>query len=897
MPLKLQILSEPGAQWVGWCKTRLFALTELRKKLGSFALQRSYILPGNITAQVLSSNICDIIRIWGGELAGVILHPRSGVLSLLPYMETVSTGMTAYGVIGGWKDGITLLETEYLYPLDDTDNASFIVSSDGEKDDDGNTILTGEFAGDASLYGNLYWINGDSVNLALLSWRGPPTRHFCLPSDTNIPGFSVIEGTVERQFDIVPEYSAFGTALYQAGEVLLDAPRYNWPTGGLECCLILGAMQNVAGPIYIATQSDRRNAPAGVLGPGFFLVLWKTAQEGDEEPIVDGWKLVSQVNYGRHGLPWFGNASGTEFVCGNGDRLTAEGILTYNNSGSGSYAETMIGPPDNSHWNVALEYTGETYFEFIGDVIAKVGVDASFSAAEEASVLYKEGKTYTSNLPGLFALESAEARTLDSWSVASFDVNLHYPDVNATPDFELGSLVCIDGQPMVLLEYTCGCNYHSEGYLAWLAANHLPAIEASITQDGDEVILLYWTWDSQPGVCEECPNVAQRWRYGPTPDYGFGTPELAPCGETPYYEITKCDGTILTTGNIEGYAGGGIGPLSRAFNQTTDYIINFGGIEIPIVKTRRSFSYTLESTAGEPLGPVRGIWMGNGFYGTFCDGYADSTYLSSISEDCIVEKCTLHYLDHRHGVLLYRYVRENLVINETSSEYAKFNGTWGGEFYWKIKLKNSTAIADCIEEWRLIINGVETVLSSVAYQKCVFSGTDNIGDLDAMGCGSWEPDLDVGLQIIFPQPDLESSSPSADEAHPEYYCDVLGYGFYKSGVQYSRVNYFYPDWCKALQTDPFWLAAETSRDRVVFDQFGLTVSNSYVPPEISVDPIPIGSYANHPAVGEFYQWLTRDRNGVNKVTTSPDLTALLDAALPEGMKTHDTTLYYPISLV
>jgi hypothetical protein len=365
------------------------------------------------------------------------------------------------------------------------------------------------------------------------------------------------------------------------------------------------------------------------------------------------------------------------------------------------------------------------------------------------------------------------------------------------------------------------------------------------------------------------------------------------CGTATYYEITKCDGTTLLTGDIEGTASTGAGPISRAFSQTTDYIITFAGIEIPIVRTRRAFSYTLESTLGAPLGPLRGIFSGNSFYGSFCDGFDTPVYSTIISENCAVEKCTLHYLDQRYGVLLYKYVKEDIKINKTSPEYAKFNGTWGAGYYWKIKLLGSENIATCVEEWRLIINGIEVVLSSVNYQKNVLPGTDGIGDICETG---WTFDPDVSLQIIFPQPDLNTSYPAPIDEHPEYYCDVLGYGFYKSGEQYSRVDYFYPDWCKALQNDPFWLAAETQRIGVIYDMNELTVNSNYTPPEISVDPIPVGSYAKHPTVGEVYQWLTKDRNGVNTVTTSPDLIAIIDAKLPEGLKTHDTTLIYPISL-
>jgi hypothetical protein len=364
------------------------------------------------------------------------------------------------------------------------------------------------------------------------------------------------------------------------------------------------------------------------------------------------------------------------------------------------------------------------------------------------------------------------------------------------------------------------------------------------------------------------------------------------CGGTTYYEITCCAGNTILTGNISGSAPLGTGPIvqNSAFN--SDYSINVAGVNIPIFKTTRTWASIVESSLGQPTGPLRGIYASGAVYATFCAPFDPDAYTISVSENCVIEASTLHYLDLRYGVCLYKYVKESLVFSKTasdaksttaklSSSAATFQGPYGEEIYWKMKIKNTESVIQGLEEWILITNGVQQVISSTTYTR--MSMADRI--ISSISCGNEDA---IGEILLFPAPGTYSNPVD---------CDVLSWAWYKAGVSPAGVNYFYPDWCKQMQADPFWAAAETARQGVVVDHNSLTSTTTYVPPPITVDPIPIGSYAKHPVVGEVYQWLTTTMNGVSTITTSPALTTIIDTALAAGQKTHDKTLVYPISLV
>jgi hypothetical protein len=356
----------------------------------------------------------DFVAVSGG----VILHPRSGAIQNLEYTEYTynsETGITttvysSAGVIGGWKNGTEVLNTSFIYPLVDADDASFLVFSSA------NQSFRGKFLNAVGNYGNLYWCNDkQDPDYETLSWRGTPTRHFRLPSGMELPGLSILETNVTMGLVDLPQYTTFGTKLYKSGSVLAQSPLWSWPQnqGGTEGrCLILGAARNkVDGKVYIVAQSDHYSAPATALlgtethtlvSPGIWLTLWKTGTQ------LGGWDLVSETLYERNGLPWFANYSGSEFICSNGDRLTSGGVLTQAVGTTGTYQETATtrSPPsegkfyyDLAQMSFSATFVGSDYSEHKGSVAVSSPINLAFSVASVVAATADVSHTYEGTFP------------------------------------------------------------------------------------------------------------------------------------------------------------------------------------------------------------------------------------------------------------------------------------------------------------------------------------------------------------------------------------------------------------------------------------------------------------------------------------------------------------------
>jgi len=315
---------------------------------------------------------------------GIVIHPRIGSVHLIAHMENGEWKSVIHGVSGGWKDGKTLLDTNYIYPLVDGDNASYGITAIGDEP-------KGSFLRSNGNYGNLYWWNGDSNKPVLLSWKGTPTRHFRLDSTTYINGLVEQETTSPGEFEDVVYYTSFGQNIYQNGVVFAAAPKWNWPRNGQDRCFILGAMKDSSGTVWSVMQSDRYNAPKNIyiFSDGHRIETEDTADKGSylaEHPSVtllfeksypdklgiytmlwklggpvDGWAFVAEHNTGRQGLPWFGNASGTIFAGPYGSTLDTLGSLTQQDVSFGVYTEPEEVCSDSSF---SAHYEGTAFSEF-----------------------------------------------------------------------------------------------------------------------------------------------------------------------------------------------------------------------------------------------------------------------------------------------------------------------------------------------------------------------------------------------------------------------------------------------------------------------------------------------------------------------------------------------------
>lgn len=246
----IQLLSADGAAYIGFAKQKLALITSLRKSQGQPKLSKIFQID-TFLITVVSSDWGDTIRIDGeGGVTGFICHPRSEIFP------------------GGWKEGeegIEPLDNSYVYPLEDDDGGSVVLSYDGEW----------ETSREVENYGNIDWRGLDGE---ILSWRGPPSRHFALDPTENYPGFTVFDEVVGE----IEYFTPFGPNVYQGGEILDTLP-------GAK---ILGACLRNGKLIVVASSNYRgMNNPAGGIG-GFYDEVW----EKGEDWVLLGFKQASRAS-------------------------------------------------------------------------------------------------------------------------------------------------------------------------------------------------------------------------------------------------------------------------------------------------------------------------------------------------------------------------------------------------------------------------------------------------------------------------------------------------------------------------------------------------------------------------------------------------------------------------
>jgi hypothetical protein len=265
MPLKLQILSTEGAKWQIFCEHRLVALSLHREFLNGTrtpesrvrVIRQNYELPNRVRATVISADICNIIRIEGGGIAGFIFHPCN---SLFP---------------GGFTSNGETIADAYGYPLVDDDHGSRLITGDA-----------GAWSYDANPpenYGNMDWIGEDGT---VVSWRGPASRSFPMDPLHSYPGFMIVDYVSEQTGE--SHYTPYQNIVYQGGEVLFEFPITSKVVGATNTHVIL-----------VVDYAGRTNPDNGV--GGFFTEIWQG--------------VGTRIGYrsgSRPSIPWLFNQQGNK---------------------------------------------------------------------------------------------------------------------------------------------------------------------------------------------------------------------------------------------------------------------------------------------------------------------------------------------------------------------------------------------------------------------------------------------------------------------------------------------------------------------------------------------------------------------------------------------------------
>lgn len=395
-PVKKRILHADGYKYLGFCRSKLEALEQLRDD--GDVLKKSFHLPDDLIATVICGDV-DMITIMKTPFSGFLFHPRVGDIDWMPHNYWAGMGYRTvrfpYIKGTGWDfNGDALPGTPVEYPLADDDHGTRRIER----------LSTGSrewkfFRRTPENYGNIDWkgLNtaktGEEPNNPILTWRGPRSRYFA-------------EGM---------EYPATGEAYYSAniyefGKVLVSVPVSEKPatqTGEIVPYVVLGAA--------LTTDEDGETWLVAVLKEYFFDISTGESRNGmrvaarkhshlkddlngwhDEESNPEGWRILFNVAKFPASSPFHFNSSGTESssvhewviytVTVNINTLSAEMATVAaadNITGTGHQEGTGIMTGPYSGWDGAV-YTprGEMYDPYLV---------ASWEAGNIGSCRYYQG--------------------------------------------------------------------------------------------------------------------------------------------------------------------------------------------------------------------------------------------------------------------------------------------------------------------------------------------------------------------------------------------------------------------------------------------------------------------------------------------------------------------------
>ena len=189
-------------------------------------------------------------------ISGFICHPRTAT----DVESALVKNKYCAAIRGGWENGITELTTIHVYPLYDSDNASYLLS-----------LPTFGFVNETGSYGNMVWHNADAS--ICISYKGIPTRHFINERDMLFGDFCA---------DTF--YGGYGYIIYKMGVAYVNGPQSNNEFVGIRGAAITSeAIYTICGTaVYKAFVANRvdTNIPWDSIGTVPDSPQWFFSQSG-----------------------------------------------------------------------------------------------------------------------------------------------------------------------------------------------------------------------------------------------------------------------------------------------------------------------------------------------------------------------------------------------------------------------------------------------------------------------------------------------------------------------------------------------------------------------------------------------------------------------------------------
>lgn len=333
-----------------------------------------------------------------------------------------------------------------------------------------------------------------------------------------------------------------------------------------------------------------------------------------------------------------------------------------------------------------------------------------------------------------------------------------------------------------------------------------------------------------------------------------------------------------------------------------DYHVNFFGVTVPIIKTTRSFEAIWKHEIG-PRTPADSKWDGYLCFVIVCsDANPRDTFNQSIKEDCTIEKSTLCYLDHRSEVLLYRYEKQWIKFDKTTTDQCWWKTEFDALGTGKITLEKGDVNSGRTVEWRLVIRGEQTTVH--VETDTTFNPFGEAYSVERLDGTMTDPDI---VQIFsLPQPPSKAIPYDQDILALEGYGNGL-YDYGNEPGEESELNVldgggkdmFYPKWCRGLHADPIWREIADNRYNITWNHNDLVTNKVWYPPTIATDPIPKGNHIAYLDMSDLYQFVLPKLNTNEFIVADncEDITALVRQTLDDNKINYsDQFLLFPFGV-
>lgn len=289
--------------------------------------------------------------------------------------------------------------------------------------------------------------------------------------------------------------------------------------------------------------------------------------------------------------------------------------------------------------------------------------------------------------------------------------------------------------------------------------------------------------------------------------------------------------------------------------------------------------------------------------------------LGNISENCSVKRTTLLYLDSGHGIVLAKSVTTSLQftgdnVHGGRQYVAQAPGIGGADYVPEIIVLNSDLNYQQVVEYVLYKHdGTKEVL--LTRTEDLRPASSGVPPPDLYGQPGPYPSLPAIAnlwQIIIPKRLPKPLMPNQIQewnatvqgfyGYTYYYCGP--YGEDRSGaLADGGEDFFYPEWCRFLGTDPFWLRERDMRNARVCDRSEPdspeTILKNEIAGYIETDSLPSGSYVVDADGNYFYSFVVWDDGKLytfNNINGKP-------VDLPEVVKEKEGefTSYFPVGLI